>query len=108
MGLAARAVSQTEVLLSFLAAGSDGFRPPAARSYVVRQSLRPIRSARDFKRARSLCAGACRFDPERVGERLELKITDLRPRTTYYYAIAARDDTTRRLGATRTVRVRTR
>ncbi len=36
-------------------------------------------------------------------------ITDLRPKRTYYYAIAARDNVTRRLGPrSLTLRVRTR
>lgn len=107
--LSARAISATAVKLSFLAAGSDASRAPAARSYVVKQSLTPIRGAQGFKRAQALCAGVCRFAPGRVGERLELTITDLRPRTTYYYAIAARDERTRRLGPlSHAIRVKTR
>jgi len=105
----ARASSATAIQLSFSAAGSNASRPPAARRYVVKQSLRPIRNASDFRRAQTLCAGACRFAPQRVGERLELTVTDLRRRTTYYYAIAARDDITPRLGPrSRTISVKTR
>jgi hypothetical protein len=32
---------------------------------------------------------SCSFAPARVGQRLELTVTDLRSRTTYYYAIKA-------------------
>jgi len=44
-----------------------------------------------------------------VGEKVRLTITDLRPRTTYYYAVAARDNVTGRAGArSPTVKARTR
>ncbi len=97
-------------MLSFEAAGSDGDRPPAARSYLVKQSRRPIRSRRGFKRAQTLCKGSCRFPAATsVGGELTLSVEDLRPRTTYYYAVAARDNVSRRLGPrSRAVRVRTR
>ncbi len=32
---------------------------------------------------------SCSFAPARVGQRLELTVTDLRPGTIYYYAIEA-------------------
>ena len=105
------AVSRTSVLLSFRAAGSDGSRPPAARSYLVKQSRRPIRSSRAFRRAQSLCNGSCRLLPPAasLGGEVTLRVTDLRPRTTYYYAVAARDNVSRRLGPrSRAVSVRTR
>jgi hypothetical protein len=96
-------------MLGFFAPGTDGNRPPAARSYVVKQSRRPIRGGRAFRRAQTLCGWACRFEVTRPGSNLRLTITALRPRTTYYYAIAARDNVPGRLGRrTRAVRVRTR
>jgi hypothetical protein len=107
--LRAAPVSATRVRLTFIAAGTDASRPPAAQGYVVKQSRRPIRSARAFRRAQTLCDGTCRFPSVmRVGAKLELAITDLRPRTSYYYAVAARDNVSRRLGRrSRTVTVRT-
>lgn len=107
--LTARAVSSTKIVLSFRAPGTDGSRPPAARAYVVKQSRRPIRSSRAFRRAQTLCEGSCRFPSVVVGGRLGLTVTDLRPRTTYYYAAAARDNASGRLGRrSDAVRVRTR
>ncbi|HEV2784976.1 MAG TPA: fibronectin type III domain-containing protein, partial [Solirubrobacteraceae bacterium] len=95
--------------LTFDAPGSDGRNAPAARAYLIRQSLRPMRSARQFARAPSLCAGSCRFAQPDVGGRMTLTITGLRPRTTYYYAVAARDNVSNVPGPrSATVRVRTR
>lgn len=91
-GLQARARGKTKIELDFKAVGTDGNHPPAARSYVVKQSLRPIRGARGFARAQTLCKGPCRFTVTRVGGRVSLAVTDLRPHTTYYYAVAARDN----------------
>jgi hypothetical protein len=108
-GPAARGVSKSKIELSFSSPGTDGSRGPAATAYVVRQSLRPIRSAREFRLAQTLCNGACRFPITRVGELNKLTIADLRPRTTYYYAIAARDNVSGRLGPrSRTVSTKTR
>jgi hypothetical protein len=108
-GLSARAVSRSSVVLTFRAPGTDGSRPPAARTYVVKQSRRPIRGSRAFRRAQTLCKGRCRFEVPQVGSELRLTVEDLRPRSTYYYAIAARDNVSKRLGPrTRGVRVRTR
>ncbi len=108
-GLTARARSRTKVVLSFLAPGSDRRRLPAARSYLVKQSTKPIRGRSGFRRATSLCRGSCSFKVTRVGVRVNLTVADLRPRTTYYYAIAARDNVSRRLGPrSRVVSVRTR
>jgi len=96
-------------VLSFRAPGSDRQTLPPARSYVVKQSTTPIRDLRGFRAAQSLCNGACRFPVTRVGEQVKLRITDLRPKRTYYYAIAARDNVSRRLGPrSQTVRVRTK
>ncbi|MDQ3647382.1 MAG: hypothetical protein M3433_02125 [Actinomycetota bacterium] len=97
--LKARAVSRTKIALTFRAAGSDGNRPPAARSYLVKQSSRPIRSRRGFRRAQTLCEGRCRFPSVRaVGGTITLTVVDLRPRTTYHYAVAARDNVSKRPG----------
>ena len=107
--LSARASARGTIVLSFNAVGTDGSRPPAARSYVVRQSLRPIRTARDFARASSLCRGTCRFPVTRPGNRVTLTVTNLRRRTAYYYAVAARDNVSGRLGnRSKTVETRTR
>ena len=109
-GLRARPVSARAVVLNFRAPGTDGSRAPAARGYLVRQSRRPMRDARAFRRGQTLCSGSCRFGGLRtVGERVALTVEDLRPRTDYYYAVAARDNVSHRLGPrSRTVRVRTR
>jgi len=96
-------------VLSFRAPGSDRGRGSAARSYLVKQSLGPIRGRRGFGRAQALCEGACRFAVRRVGDRITLRITDLRPRTTYHYGVAARDNVSGRPGPrSRAVRARTR
>ena len=108
-GLRARRASKTKVVLSFRAAGTQGSRLPAARSYVVKQSRRPIRRKRGFRRANTLCRGRCRFKVGFVGARIKLVVTDLRPGTTYYYAVAARDNVSGRRGRrSRTVKARTR
>jgi len=108
-GLTARATSRKRVVLGFGAAGTHGSRLPAARSYVVKQSTRPIRGRRGFRRAEALCDGKCSFKVRFVGEKVRLTITDLRPRTTYYYAVAARDNVTGRQGPrSPTTKTRTR
>jgi phosphodiesterase/alkaline phosphatase D-like protein len=44
-----------------------------------------------------------------VGSQIELTVTDLRPNTTYFYALAARDNVSRRLGPrSQTLRVQTK
>jgi hypothetical protein len=107
-GLSARATSPTEVVLTFLAAGSNGTSPPSASRYVVKQSLKPIDDAGDFKDAQTLCGSqGCGFDPPGVGQPLDLTITDLRPNTTYYYAVAARTDAGRQGPRSPTVSVKT-
>ncbi len=105
--LKARAL-RTKIVLSFNAPGSDGARPPAARTYLVKQSRTPIRGARDFARGRALCRGSCGFEVTLVGTRNKLSVTGLRPHTRYYYAIAARDNVTGRTGPRSTVRSKTR
>jgi alpha-tubulin suppressor-like RCC1 family protein len=100
---------KTRIVLGFAAPGSDGARPPAARAYLIKQSRKPIRSRRDFARAKTLCKGSCRFKITRVGTRTTLTVTGLRPGTTYYYAIAARDNVSGRPGPrSTTVRATTR
>ncbi len=104
-----RVRSTSEIALTFAASGTHGARPPAARRYLVKQSLRPIRGRRDFRRADALCRGSCRFEVTQVGARLSLRVSDLRPRTAYYYAIAAYDNVSGRVGPrSATVRARTR
>ncbi len=108
-GFRPNSVSATKIVLRFLAPGSDGTRGPAARGYVVKQSLRPVRDARDFERAHSLCGGTCRFAGMLLGQRVTLRVTGLRRHTRYYYAIRARDNVSGRLGPrSHTVKVKTR
>jgi alpha-tubulin suppressor-like RCC1 family protein len=97
-GLRAQRRGKTQIELDFNAAGTDGNRPPPARSYVVKQSLGPIRGPRGFARAQTLCNGVCRFTVSSVGAQVTLGVTDLRPHTTYYYAVAARDNVSARRG----------
>jgi alpha-tubulin suppressor-like RCC1 family protein len=96
--LRTRAVSNSTIVLTFLAPGSDGSKPPAARAYLVKQSLGPIHGAREFQLAQALCHGSCRFNVSTIGTKVKLTITHLLPHTTYYYAIAARDNVTGTLG----------
>ena len=96
--LSARAGGARSIRLTFDAVGTDGRKPPAARSYVIKQSTRPIRTARDFARAPALCNGKCSFNVTVVGARLTLTITQLRRRGVYHYAIAARDNVSGRNG----------
>ncbi|MEJ7892118.1 MAG: fibronectin type III domain-containing protein [Solirubrobacteraceae bacterium] len=106
--LTARAASATSIKLTFNAPGTDGRRGPAARSYLVKQSLRPIAGARSFAQAKTLCDGACRFSVTQIGAKVTLSITDLLPSTTYRYALAARDNLTGRLGPrSKTARAKT-
>jgi hypothetical protein len=107
--LTARAPASGRVVLTFRASGSSGMALPAARHYVVKQSRRPIRTTRDFRRAATLCRGRCRFDVTQPGSTLSLTVTNLRRRATYFYAVAALDNVSGRRGPrSRTVRVRTR
>ena len=83
--------------------------PPAARTYLVKQSRRPIRSARAFRRAQTLCNGSCRFPSDtRVGasSRSRSPTCARAPPTT----TRSRRATTSRAGSgarSRTVRART-
>ena len=107
--LSARSTSRSAIVLRFAAPGTDGSKPPAAQNYVVKQSRRPIRTARDFDRALALCSGTCRFDVTAVGSEIALTVNNLRPRTTHYYAIAARDNVSARRGPrSKAVSARTR
>ena len=107
--VAAKAAGRRRITLTFRSAGTESSKPPAARRYVIRQSRRPIRSARDFRRAGALCKGNCSFAVTEVGAKLTLKITDLRPRRTFYYAVVARDNVSGRTGRrSKTVSARTR
>jgi len=109
MQLRARALSRTKIQLRFNAPGTHASRAPAARTYLIKQSFRPIRGSRDFTRAHALCRGSCRFAITEVGGLISLTVSDLRPRTTYYYAIVARDNVSARGGPrSRAVRARTR
>jgi hypothetical protein len=68
-----------------------------------------MRTPREFARGQALCRGSCHFSSAAVGATMTLTITNLRPRTTYYYSVAARDNVSHRLGPrSATVRVRTR
>ena len=98
IGLRARALGRRKIALAFNAPGTDGFGPPPAHGYLIKESLKPIRTAHDFSRAQTLCRGDCLFNVVNVGEVLKLTVTGLRPHTSYYYAIAARDNVTRKLG----------
>ena len=107
--LAATATAVGKVVLTFPAAGSDGSKAPPARRYLVKQSLSPIRTATDFRRAAALCGGSCAFDLTELPGTLKLDVTDLRRRTTYYYAVAARDNVSGRTGPrSKTARVKTK
>jgi alpha-tubulin suppressor-like RCC1 family protein len=96
--LTARAHGHTSVTLSFAAPGSRGYSPPAATGYLVKQSLRPIATKSAFMRAPALCKGACRFKVSTVDTTITLAVTALRPGTVYYFAVAALDNVTGRVG----------
>ncbi len=109
-GLTAVATGKGKARLSFRTAGTDAHRAPAARRYVVKQSTRPIRSLVDFNRAPSLCRGRCSF-PEltSIKSTVTLDVTRLVRHRRYYYAVAARDNVSARIGPrSRTVSVRAR
>ena len=107
--LTAVATGSGSVRLSFRVAGTDGARQPAARRYVIKQSLRPIRTARDFSRAFSLCKGRCSFAVTRLDTTAILSIRSLRRNRVYYYAVAALDNVSGRRGPrSAAIRVRSR
>ncbi len=98
-GLHAKAVTGTQIILTFKAAGTDANNPPAAQTYLIKQSLRPIRKATDLAHAPTLCHGRCSFKLTTIGTTIRLTIVHLRPHTTYYYyAVAARDNVSSRTG----------
>ena len=110
-GLVARARGRTVVTLRFRASGTDGVRPPAATRYTIVQTQMPQRrgSAREPRRTALLCHGACRFAVGRVGAQITLTVTNLRPATTYRYAVTALDNVSGRHSRGRArVSVRTR
>jgi hypothetical protein len=96
--LAAAPGAGRRIVLNFKAVGSNGSSPPAARSYLIAQSQRPIRTARDFSHAAKLCGGRCTFPVTQLDTPITLNVTNLQPGTTYYYAVAARDNVTGRPG----------
>ena len=106
----ARALRRARVRLRWRAPGSDGRKGPPVRRYIIKQSTRPITSARRFRRARSLCKGTCRFAPRRRGSRLSLTVSELCPGRRYHYAIRAKDEggNLSRIGRFRSVRVSAR
>lgn len=102
-------IGSTGVTLNFVAPGTDRGRPPAAQRYLITQSAQPIRSRRAFASAPVLCGGACGFAVTRVGTRIALRVTSLRPGTRYCYTIAALDNVTGLIGpASRSVAATTR
>jgi alpha-tubulin suppressor-like RCC1 family protein len=107
--LAGRATAGGKIVLTFRASGSDGSKPPAAKGYVVKQSMRPIRTTLEFDRAQALCKGTCTFPVTKPGVAITLNVTGLMSRRTYYYKVAARDNVSGRTGARSTaVTVKTR
>ncbi len=89
--LAAQGLSR-KARLRFRAAASDRRKGPPVRRYQIKQSARPIRGARGFRRARSVCRRTCRFSPRRAGARLTLTVGRLCRPGRYYYAIRAVDE----------------
>ncbi len=107
-GLRAITRGKHRIELVFTASGTDGKDPPPAHSYLVRQSLAPIRTQRDRAHAQTLCRGACSFHVTQVGAKIKLTITNLRPHTTYYNTIAGLDNVTGRAAPrSQTAKVRT-
>jgi alpha-tubulin suppressor-like RCC1 family protein len=108
-GLHAITRGKTEIELEFTAPGTDGNNPPAATSYLIKQSSHPIRDHHSFTAAQALCKGACRFTVTKIATKIKLTVTALHPRSIYYYAVAARDNVTGQPGRrSRTVMGRTR
>ncbi|HVE47465.1 MAG TPA: kelch repeat-containing protein [Acidimicrobiales bacterium] len=85
--LVARALSESEIELTFPAPASDGNSPPPAQRYVVKQAAAPIVDDDTFYAATSLCGGECGFLPIGVGEGLSLRVGGLAPNTAYHYAV---------------------
>jgi hypothetical protein len=97
-GLHAMTRGPSRIELDFTAPGTNANLPPAATTYLIKQSLRPIRGERDFTAAHALCHGVCSFTVTGIGAKIALTVSGLRTHTVYYYAIAARDNVTGRLG----------
>ena len=97
-GLRAITRGMTQIELDFTAVGTSANSPPAATTYLVKQSLRPILGARSFASAPALCNDSCRFAVTKIGTKIRLMITALLPRTAYYYQITARDNVSGELG----------
>ena len=107
--LTARPTGRRTLTLSFKSVGTDGSKLPGARTYLIKQSRRPIRSGRAFRRAPSLCKGRCSFAITRIGAPVTLKVTRLSRKRTYYFAIAARDNVSGRAGPrSKTIKARLR
>ena len=107
--LTAKAIGRHTIRLTFLASGTDQSKPPAARTYLIKQSGRRIRTQRGFVRAHSLCKGTCSFKVTKAGAKITVTVLNLRRHRTYYYAIAARDNVSARIGRrSKTVSARTR
>lgn len=83
-GLVATPVSEHEIELRFLAP-DDGTTLRGATSYVVKQSEEAITDA-TFDAATSLCGRICTFEAARE---ITLRVGDLEPGRTYYYAVKA-------------------
>jgi hypothetical protein len=83
-------------------------RPPHAHTSSSSHPALILRE-RSFSRAHALCKGSCRFTATAVGTTINLTVTGLRRRSTYYYAITARDNVSGKLGPRfPTARIRTR
>lgn len=90
--LAAAAVSDTAVRLTFTTAGTDGvFGPPATR-YDVRFAETPIADVEAFAAAIPLCGGVCRFPAASLGKSIDFTVGGLVPGTTYHFALRALGD----------------
>lgn len=88
--LEARAISPDALKLRF-SAPDDGSGEPAD-SYIVKQSTTPI-SEQNFKDAKSLCGGECSFTGLKApADPVTLTVTELTPKTTYYFALKAIGD----------------
>jgi chitodextrinase len=81
--LAAEPLSKTEIRLKFTAVGEDA---APVTDYVVKQSSSEI-DGPGFDSATSLCGGVCKFTVQQPGDRVTLRVTDLKPDATYHYAL---------------------
>jgi hypothetical protein len=97
-GLQAMTGGETSIEVNFFAPGTNGNHPPPARNYLVKLSLRPIRTRRDFNLAPTLCGGDCFIPVVNVGDMVSFLITHLKTHTTYYFVIVARDNVSLRCG----------